>query len=136
MVESPDRHQETGAVLLTAQTEPSRIVEGVKYYNTDVAILLTMQDLCSGIRSFRYSGGNTLSGGRDYGAEAGSGLDGVPEREITYEYSQELLLNAASNNENDIRVAAEYTDNAGHTGSAEQRFCIDVTVPEITVEYD
>lgn len=136
VVESPDRHQETGAVLLTAQTEPSRIVEGVKYYNTDVAILLTMQDLCSGIRSFRYSGGNTLSGGRDYGAEAGSGLDGVPEREITYEYSQELLLNAASNNENDIRVAAEYTDNAGHTGSAEQRFCIDVTVPEITVEYD
>ena len=136
VVESRERHRESGGVRLTAQTQPSRTVDGIDYYNTDVSVLLEVWDTCSGLGSFRYSGGNTLSGGRDYGAEAGSILGTVPERELTCEYSQELQLEAVSNNENDIQVTAEYTDNAGYTESTEQRYHIDVTPPEVSVEYD
>ncbi|MBR5510363.1 MAG: Ig-like domain repeat protein, partial [Lachnospiraceae bacterium] len=114
----------------------SRSVGGEEYYNTDVKFNLTFKDTYSGLRKWSYTGGKTLSDSMDYAQAAGDDLTQIPAEAITYEYSQDLTLSASSNNENDIKVTAEFTDNAGHTGSVEQMYHIDVTAPVVTVEYD
>lgn len=135
-VESGKRHQSSGTARIDTLTEPSRTVDGVHYYNTDVTFRLTLADEFSGLGSFRYSGGNTLAGGRNYAEEAGEDLGTASEQEITYEFSRELTLEASANNENDILAEASYVDNAGYTGAVECRYHIDVATPEISVEYD
>ena len=135
-VESQKRHETTMAAQLETVTRPSRTVDGVDYYNTDVVFRVNLRDEFSGLREVSYSGGRTLSGGRDYAKEAGSGLEAVPEQELTYEFSQQFTLEAAANHGNAVPVRVSFTDNAGHTESLEQRYHIDVAAPEITVEYD
>lgn len=136
IVESSDRHSTNGSAVITTHTDPSRTVGGTDFYNTDVRFNLTLKDMYSGLKSFSYSGGSTLSGSRNYAEEAGSILDGKPEKEIVYEYSEDMTLSASSNNENDVPVKAEFMDNTGHTGQVEQLYNIDITAPVITVEYD
>ncbi|MBR5509085.1 MAG: hypothetical protein IKV59_03430, partial [Lachnospiraceae bacterium] len=136
IVESADRHSSIGSAVITTLTSASRSVGGEEYYNTDVKFNLTFKDTYSGLRKWSYTGGKTLSDSMDYAQAAGDDLTQIPAEAITYEYSQDLTLSASSNNENDIKVTAEFTDNAGHTGSVEQMYHIDVTAPVITVEYD
>lgn len=136
IVESTERHKDTGSVVITTQAKPSRTVKGEKYYNKDVKFNLTFKDTYSGLGKWSYKGGNTLSGSMDYAKAAGSDLSQSPTDAITYEYSKDMTLSASSNNENDIKVTAEYTDNTGHTGKTEAFYNIDVTKPTITVEYD
>ncbi|MBS6395730.1 MAG: hypothetical protein KH452_01080 [Clostridiales bacterium] len=136
IVESAEKHSSTGSAVITTHTDPSRTVGGKDFYNTDVRFNLTLKDTYSGLRSYTYRGGSTLSGSMDYAKEAGSGLDGDPKKAITYEYSEDMTLLASSNNENDVKVEADFTDNTNHTGHVEQLYNIDVTDPVITVEYD
>lgn len=135
VVESGGKHSSTGSAVITTRTSPSRTVDGEDFYNTDVTFNLTLKDDYSGLRSYTYTGGSTLSGSRNYAEEAGTVLgEGGPE--VTYEFSQDMTLAAAQNNENEVKVSAEFVDNAGHTGQVEQLYNIDVTDPEITVEWD
>lgn len=135
VVESGGRHSSTGSAVITTRTSPSRTVDGEDFYNTDVTFNLTLKDDYSGLRSYTYTGGSTLSGSRNYAEEAGTVLgEGGPE--VTYEFSQDMTLAAAQNNENEVKVSAKFVDNAGHTGQVEQLYNIDVTDPEITVEWD
>lgn len=136
VVESGGRHSSTGSAVITTKTQPSRVVNGVNFYNTDVDFNLKLSDSYSGLRSYEYTAGHTLSGSRNYAEEAGTDLSQTPEREIVYEFSQDMRLVASRNNENDIRVLASFVDNAGHTGQVEQLYNIDITVPVITVEWD
>lgn len=135
-VESESLHRTAGTAELVAVTPPSRIVDGTAYYNTDLTVRLTLRDTFSGLQTVWYTGGTTLSGSRDYAAEAGNDLDGKAERKLIYEYVQELTLDAAANNENGVQVSAGYTDNAGYADSVTRSYHIDVTPPEIMVEYD
>lgn len=136
IVESGSRHSSTGSAVITTNTSPSRTVGGEDFYNTDVKFNLTLKDTYSGLWKWSYTGGSTLSDSMDYAAAAGKDMATVPAEAITYEYSADLTLDSSRNNDNDVKVSAEYTDNTGHTGSVEQFYNIDITAPTITVEYD
>lgn len=133
IIESRERHENAGSAVITTYTAPGRIVGGEAYYNTDVHLNLTLKDEYSGLRKVSYSGGNTLSGSKDYAAEAQEKKTG---NDMVFSYSEDLILKASVNNENDICVRAELMDNTGHTASVEQFYHIDITAPVITVEYD
>lgn len=134
-VESRERHEASSGVSIATQTQPSRTVDGVDFYNTDVTFRLTLWDSFSGLRNIWYAGGEMLHGSRDYASEAKKNPD-TEEKEIVSSFFREMTLSASANNENHIRVSAGYTDNAGYTALAEQYYHIDVTAPEITVSYD
>ena len=76
-VESESLHRTAGTAELAAVTPPSRIVDGTAYYNTDLTVRLTLRDTFSGLQTVWYTGGTTLSGSRDYAAEAGNDLDSI-----------------------------------------------------------
>ena len=135
-VESEEKHGETGKAEITAETEPGRVVDGTAYYRGDVRFRISLADAWSGIRNVWYEGGRTFRMEKDYAKEAGIDLEEKPFRDPLWEISEEFVLPAQENNENGAAVKAFYTDHAGHTGFAEQYFYIDVTVPEITVEYE
>ena len=44
--------------------------------------------------------------------EAGNDLKEEPREDAVWEYSERMTLSAAANNENNVQVYAEYTDNA------------------------
>lgn len=136
VVEGEERHKETAAAWIEAVTRPSRTVDGEDYYNSDAVFRLTLSDGFSGLRKIQYSAGSTLSGSEDYAAQAGADLRAAPSSELTCEFSRELTLDASANNQNDIRIWAAYQDHTGHEETAEYRCHIDVTAPEITVQYD
>ena len=139
IVESTEKHSTTGSAKITTKTAPSRIVEGVKYYNTSVDLNITLEDNYSGLRSYEYKAGvkdKELKGEHNYADEAGKDLSEGKEHSITRLYSKDLTLDGKVNNENDVLVTAKFVDNAGHVTSVEQKYNIDTTVPEITVEYD
>lgn len=137
IVESNGKHSDTADAVIKTKTSPGRTVNGKDYYNTDVAFNLKISDSYSGIRSLSYTGGKTLSKSVNYAEEAGTDLEaGKPSQGITYVYSEDLTLDARQNNENEVKVHAEYEDNAGHTGKVEETYNIDITAPVIQVEYD
>lgn len=127
IIESLEKHKNAGSAVIKTYTAPSRTAGGEDYYNTDVHLNLTLEDEYSGLRKISYSIGNKLSGSKDYAKEAD---------DMVFRYSEDMILNASDNNENDIRAWAELVDNAGHTVIAEQFYHIDITAPVITVEYD
>lgn len=136
MIESREKHENSGSAVITTYTSPGRTVGGEDYYNTDIHFNLTLKDEYSGLRKISYSGGNTLSGSRDYAEEAENALAEEMENSMVFTYSEDMVLKAADNNENDLLVRAELMDNTGHTSSVEQLYHIDITAPAVTVEYD
>lgn len=136
IVESEEKHDETGRIVISSLTKPSRIVRGKAFYNTDVKLKLIMEDSYSGLAFWKYIVGNTLWDSSRYKEDAGQDLDTEPEKELTDRYETELILSAEANNQNDVFVKAAYTDNAGHSRESEQKYNIDITKPEILVSYD
>lgn len=131
IIESGKKHRETGKILLETVTEPQRIINGIGYYNSDIRFRLTVRDTWSGLKSVSCRAGRTVDMHQNYD----QGEHGTGEG-MTYEYSKEMILEAAANNENEVLVWAEYLDNAGHREILEQRYHIDITPPVIEVEYD
>ncbi len=142
VVESGGKHGEAGNAKITTLTSPSRSTGGKNFYNTDVQFNLLLEDAYSGLSKFEYKIGNAeivrqdyVSGG-DKESGAGTDFNETPTKEITYKWNEDLRIDASSNNQNDIKVSADYTDNAGHTGHVEEIYNIDTTAPTIEVEYD
>lgn len=137
VVESAEKHDRTGGAVIKTQTSPSRTIGDRDFYNTDVKLNLTIRDAYSGIGFYSYKAGSNSTVSRDFRKQAGTALtkDGQKTK-ITETVSQDLILTASSNNENGVMVFADYTDNAGHTGHVDQLYNVDITAPEITVEYD
>ena len=133
VVEGDERHRQEGSAVIVTDTSPSRTVGGVDYYNTDVRFRLMVQDSYSGLKSVDCKGGKNLSYHMEYGTGDTSALT---DAGIVYECQEELVLDAASNNENEVLVRADYKDRAGHAGTVEQVYNIDTTIPVIEVEYD
>jgi len=137
VVESSEKHDSTGKAIITTQTSPSRTIGDKDFYNTDVKLNLTIQDTYSGIGSYSYKVGNDSRVSQDFRQQAGAAFTKDRKKtKLTKTVSSDLVLEASSNNENDVMVFADYTDNAGHTGHVEQLYNVDTTPPEIMVEYD
>lgn len=136
VVESGEEHAKKSSAVITTKTSPSRRVNGENFYNTDVHLNLTFKDTYSGLGSWSYTGGYTLSGSMDYAKKAGTDLEQEPTEEMVWEYSEDMVLSASSNNENGVKVSAFCMDNAGYTRSVEEIYHIDITKPVIAVTYD
>lgn len=136
IVESTSKHSATGTAKITTITNPSRTVDGVDFYNTDVKFQLLLEDTYSGLGSWEYTGGETLKDIATYKADAGTDLTKDPSIKIVSKLDRTLTLDAQKNNKNDVLVKASFVDNVGHELSIEQKYNIDVTKPTITVEYD
>lgn len=134
IVESAEKHTDTGTIRLETVTKPGRTVGDTDYYNSDVTLRVTVEDTYSGLGRVACKGGKSIDDFVDYAAEAKNAPDG--KAGIIYEYAEELVLKASDNNANEVPVRVEYQDNAGHTGVLEQKYQIDITIPEVTVEYD
>lgn len=136
IVESSAKHNSTGSAVITTYTKPSRTVNGVDYYNTNVAFNLKLKDIYSGISSYQYTAGSQISEKDSFRDKAGTDLSATAAQSIINEVNKDLTLVASANNQNDVKVQASYVDNAGHTGSVEQTYNIDITAPTIQVTYD
>lgn len=125
IVESSKKHEETCRAQIETITEPGRTVGSFDYFQTDVRFRLTVEDHYSGLRAVSCTGGSTVDVQKDYTEEG-----------IVSRHSEELMLEALHNNENEVPVRVAYEDNAGHKGELEQRYNIDVTPPVLEVAYD
>lgn len=135
IVESESRHKTTNAIVLNTYTAPSRIIDGENYYNTDIKLNVSFQDSYSGLKNLEYSIGD-LSKSIDYAGKAGNSLKNEAKEKITYEYSEDMTLLAASNNQNKLPIQMTFTDNAGHRETFTDFYHIDITVPTVEVVYD
>ena len=129
VVESEALHQKTKDVLLTTLTTPARTIADVDYYNTDIKLQLSLRDTYSGLREVSYTAGKNLSYSVNYAAQK-------EKEKIIYEYTEDITLSAADNNENEVLVKADYRDHAGHSEHIEQFYHIDITPPVVEVDYD
>lgn len=136
VIESEKMHEQSGEAVIHVLTEPSRTVGGTDYYNTDVRFRFSVMDTCSGLRSVFCTGGNGVHVRKDYAGEAKKAPEEERREGIVCEHSEELLLEAASNQGDEIWIQVGYEDNTGHTGQTEQSFRIDITAPVVEVEYD
>lgn len=130
ITESAGKHAEVCRALIETDTEPGRTVGDVDYYNTDVRFRLLIEEPYCGLRRVSCRGGSTIDFVKDYAEHAG-GREG-PQ----YEFAEELVLEAAGNNVNEVPVTVEYLDNAGHSGRLERFYHIDATPPVVEVAYD
>lgn len=136
IVENTNRHNKTSTAEITTFTKPSRTVNGVDFYNTDVSLNLLLKDTYSGLASFAYTAGSQLSGSYDYVEAAGTDLSVTPNKGITRSYTKDLVITAKDNNVNNVVAKASYVDNAGHVSSVKKKYNIDITVPTIEVTFD
>ena len=136
VVESTLKHNSTGKAEITTITKPSRTVNGEDFYNTDITFNLKLEDPYSGLQSYKYLAGSTISGSRNYADEAGDDLKAEKKKNVTYKYSENFTIPASKNNLNNVSVEASFIDNAGHQKEVSQKYNIDITVPTIEVTYD
>lgn len=128
IVESKKTHRSTGKAEIITKTSPSRVVGGVDYYNTDVEVTFSMEDGYSGLRSYLITPGRDAAVKHDFSAGKIKG--------IKYRHQKNVTLSSRNNNQNNVDVTAEYTDNTNHTISVKQQYNIDITAPVIEVEYN
>lgn len=139
IVETKETHSKNSTARITTKTEPSRSVDGMDYYNTDVKFNVFLQDTYSGIAYWECTGGDTINEKEDFKEKAGSNIekDAKKENEIQYKVDKDFTLDAGSNNKNELLVKASLKDNAGHETVAEEKeYNIDTTKPTIEVTYD
>ena len=129
VVEDLEKHE---SIALSTQNSiiPGRKPNANGFYNADLPVKLCISDEYSGINNIKYTVGSAdpvsidLSGSND----------------VTYDWSQDVVLNAVSNNNNNVPVILSYIDNAGNPHETRTSFKveykIDVTAPVIDVKYN
>ncbi len=126
VIEDANKHKETLEMDIKANVEPNE--NG--FYNADLPITFTVKDNYSGIHNLTYK----------VGSSDAVQVDFLDEKDVTYVWTQDLVVNAASNNNNKVEVFVSYVDNAGNPHQTKQTFQvnykIDVTDPVISVTYD
>ncbi len=126
---------------------------GLVLYNQAVNIDLTVFDKHSGIYSIEVQVSSDDDKANEYSHKVLVGKDATTDRALSYDGSSlendwKITKNdeniatemtntiTVSNNSNNIVVEVKLTDRAGHTYSNKLNFSIDMSKPEITVEYD
>ncbi len=128
LIESEKSHRQTAAVSILPLTAPSRIVDGVAYYNTDVDIEICMTDGFSGICEY------TVYQGED--EVIAENLIPAGTEDIKKVYRRQLTLSGNKANGTDQVITVTYGDYTNHQKTAVQQFRIDTTPPCIDVRYD
>ncbi len=136
VVETGAQHKQNSMAVITTKTSPSRTIDGIDFYNSDVALHLLLKDSYSGIGSFSYTAGSLLEESKDYTQAAGNDTQTASEQKIVKKVDRDLIISSQDNNVNDVKVRASFTDNAGHKSEVEESYNIDVTPPVIQVTYD
>lgn len=128
IIESQKRHDKTASAEIRTKTKPSRVVDNVNYYNTDVKFTFAMGDSYSGIRDYTIIPGKDPAVSQNFAKEKASN--------ICHSYQENVTLSSKNNNANGVSVTAKYTDNTNHSESVEEKYNIDVTAPVIDVTYN
>lgn len=121
VVESQQKHSESYAGSITELNQPN--ANG--YYNSDVAIRCQAAETYAGIKKIEYKIGNSISGV----------FEPEGDQEV-YNWSQDFVINARENNQNEVTASFTVTDNTGRTETVSKTYMIDVTAPVIKVSYN
>lgn len=118
---------------------PGRAPNENGFYNADLPVRLVVSDLYSGIKEIKYKIGSADEVTIDFTNDNNT-------NEIKYywdsdvDLEQALILNAISNDRNDVEVDISYIDNAGNPHNERTFFKIlykvDVTAPVIDISYN
>lgn len=136
IVETEGQHKKTSKAAITTKTKPSRSVDGEDYYNSDVELNVTLEDTYSGIGNYEYTAGSAVKESKNYKEAAGTDTEKKASQKIVHKVSKDITLSSQENNQNDVKVLAGFTDNAGHESKVKETYNIDVTDPVIKVTYD
>ncbi len=129
VIEDLEKHN---SIALSAEDSivPGRSANENGFYNADLPVKLCISDEYAGINNISYTVGSAdpvtvnLSG----------------ESDVTYEWSVDVVLNAVSNNNNNVPVVLSYVDNAGNPHETRTVFKVyykmDITAPVINISYD
>ena len=134
-------------ITINTTTQPSRITNGMTFYNTDVLFNVNIREDYSGIRKYSYkAGGQAVQSGdfsSGYTAEDSADLTAPDQfdgsqagNDITTNITLPDTLVASVNNSNGVEVSATFTSNTGYVKSTSATYNIDITAPTITVTYD
>ena len=129
IAETSDKHSQTSKTTLEVLSNSQKTKE---YYNEDVKIRFTSQDSYSGLYLIDYQAGSDLQETVSYGTEG--------EKIVTSEIIRDYLIQADSNNENNIKLGLRLEDLAGHETKVPEdklpKIHIDTTKPVVEVTYD
>lgn len=129
VVENLDMHN---GIALTVENSiiPGRPANENGFYNADLPVKLCVSDKYAGINNISYTVGSA--------DPVSVNLSG--ESDVTYEWSVDVVLNAVSNNNNNVPVVLSYVDNAGNPHETRTVFKVlykmDITAPVIDISYD
>lgn len=128
IAEAEKTHEETMDAGVQVLTEYSKTPD---YYAGDVEVKFSVKDAYSGIQKITYLAGNDMQETISYEEEA---------EIVTEEVTKEFKIAAAENQNNQVQIGLEFTDNAGHQVVLEEKelpkIHIDTIAPKIRVEYD
>lgn len=128
IAESEGTHEENSAAEIQVLTNHSKTPN---YYAGDVDVKFIVRDIYSGIRKVTYLAGKDIQENISYEEE---------NEIVTEEVTKEYKITAEDNQNNEVTVGLEFTDNAGHQSVLEgeelPKIHIDTVAPKIRVEYD
>ena len=128
IAESEGTHEENSLAEIQVLTEYSKTPD---YYAGDVEVKFSVKDTYSGIRNVTYLVGKEIQESVSYEEE---------NEIITEEVVKEYKITAEDNQNNEVTVGLEFTDNAGHQSGVEgeglPKIHIDTISPKIQIIYD
>ena len=126
--ESENKHLKSSTAAIEINKKGTKYPQ---YYNEDVPINFIVQDTYSGIQKITYIAGTELQETVSYAEQN----DIVTER-----IEKSYIISAAANQENEIDLGLEFTDNAGHFTIIDKEMLpvihIDTKKPTIQIHYD
>lgn len=129
VIENNEMH-ESIALDTESSIIPGRPANENGFYNADLPVKLCISDVYSGINNITYT----------VGSADPISVDLTEEKDVTYEWSVDVVLNSVSNNNNNVPVILSYVDNAGNPHETRTSFNveykIDITAPVIDISYD
>lgn len=117
----------TGAA---AAITPAALPEGITHYNSDPGLTISVSDSESGIKAISYrvicDGEETLAK-ELYTYDSGA---------IRSSFEENIIVDAAKNNSDDVKVILTVIDRAGNESTEEQALKINTEAPRISVSFD
>ena len=148
IVESQGTYNSSSSANITINTVPSRLVDGVKYYNStagNISFTANAAENYAGLRSVQIIPKN---GSFDMGTNAMPGIEAKQEMSGVYQWNvtnaiAKNFVHAGSfrvdesNNKNGLQVELLASSNAGYTKTAvSEAFSIDTTPPSVEVTFN
>lgn len=121
VIESDQKHSESYRGTITELNQPN----AAGFYNSDIAVRCEASENYSGIKKVDYKIGNSISGTFDAG-----------ENQEVYNWSQDFVISAQDNNQNEVTATFTVTDNTGRTETVSKTYKIDVSSPILKVSYN